>query len=92
LGGVDLDGVHFSPVHVGRDAEVEVRLWAGDRRTKVAVCCTDLDDCGIVAVDLDDGDVSGVDDAAAPLAVGFARLDPLPAGDGFAKRSVRWGE
>src|ERR1700722_39930 len=31
------------------------------------------------------GGVSSVDDAAAPLGVEFARLDPLPAGDGFAR-------
>ncbi len=55
LARVDLDGTHFSPVYVGRDAEVEVCLGAGDGAAEVLVAVPYLDDGGVVAVDLYDG-------------------------------------
>ena len=52
LCGVELDGVHRGAVDLGGDAEVEVGLWAGDGCAEVAVRGADVDDGGIVAVDL----------------------------------------
>ena len=53
--GVDLHGARFNAVDVGRDAEVEVGLRAGDRGAEVVVGIAHLDDGGVVAVDLNDG-------------------------------------
>ena len=44
-----------APLTIGLDAEVEVGLRAGDGGAEVVVGGADLDDGGVVAVDLDDG-------------------------------------
>ena len=55
LAGVDLHGAHCGAVDEGLDAEVEVGLRAGDGGAEVVIGGADLDDGGVVAVDLDDG-------------------------------------
>ncbi len=52
--GVDHDGVLKGAIEIGLDAEVEIGLRAGNRRSEVAVARADLDDGGVVAIDLDD--------------------------------------
>ena len=53
-GRVDLDGGHSSAVDECLDAEVEVGLGTGDGGAEVLVAVADVDDGGVVAVDLDD--------------------------------------
>jgi hypothetical protein len=45
----------FNAVDVGRDAEIEIGSWAGNRRAEVVVGVPYLNDRGIVAVDLNNG-------------------------------------